>query len=70
MSEVGLAILFDRAGGKLTSKMVDAISAVKVGDAYETMLLGNFILDILLNTNISKTLQNLQIFMNNLIFQA
>ena len=30
MSEVGLALLFDRAGGKLTEKMSDVIASVKI----------------------------------------
>lgn len=38
-SHVGLAILFDRAGGKLTSEMSDAIESVKVKSAVHQQLL-------------------------------
>ena len=39
MSKVGLAILFDRAGGKLTEKMADSISATQVQNPHHERLI-------------------------------
>ena len=39
MSKVGLAILFDRAGGKLSEEMADLISAVQVKNPYHESLI-------------------------------
>ena len=39
MSKVGLAILFDRAGGKLSEEMADVISAVQVKNPYHESLI-------------------------------
>ena len=38
MSKVGLALLFDRAGGKLTEEMADAISATQVKNSHKEKL--------------------------------
>ena len=39
MSKVGLALLFDRAGGKLTKEMADVISATQVKNQYHRCLI-------------------------------
>ena len=39
MSSVGVALLFDRAGGKMTEAMRDAIEKAKIGDAQSEALL-------------------------------
>ena len=41
MSEVGVAILFDRAGGKLTPKMQEVIQNIEVNGVHERELLAN-----------------------------